>query len=973
MNNLTTQAGLKIGPVVLETLVKHYFDRLKTKAPAEDNPVTQLRQEELLYDQAFNIVKAFLKVSSYNTVEEVQAFANTRTPSPPWVHVVRLVVPVSCCDDAAQYLITALGGADATQKLVGGCKWWQVRGIPGVDAQWITAKKDWQEAKRRYKMYHNSRSMNEAPVDPDADSAPYEEHMDEMRCILYAHGGGYYFGSVDQERYSLQRHARKINGRIFAINYRLAPQYPFPCALQDLLAAYLYLIRPPHGASHRPVKPAHLVVAGDSAGGGLTLALLQIIRDTGLPLPAGGVLISPWCDLTHSFPSIHTNTATDVIPEYGLSLHKPSSLWPPPSEAMSRRVHASLRTWIRKTLNHDSPRPQSPPSNPADASTSTTSSAVPAAPVSPIADAEATKPLPPLPRDVTEVLTLTAKSGEELRIDRQVHLYAQNSLLVHPLISSAVGFLGGLPPLLFIASDKEVLRDEIIYTAHRAANPERYPVRDETRAMYSPLDGIEKRFGPTKVHLQVYDDTAHILPVLFSFTTPGKFCYRAVATFCREVTGMKHPPPSQSSVLVTPRHEKKYSLSQLPPLPPSPFPSTPAADSGAHHAVRNKTPAVPKEKGPQRSKSVLVSKRRSLMRTSTLPTIKSESPALPPKSGPNVLVSKRRSEMRMSTVKSDSPDVPPKSEPKSVLVTKRRTSTLPPVKSESPDLPPKSEPKVVATSTDASAGGGSYFHPSRGTKTPPTASDEEDGWTLVVTPPLVGERTAGEPSIYAGSEWKKSVVMIRERVSTRGVLRPLEPEADLIAFTVAPENVGVVSEPAVRRFLEGTQRFDRKFASAIKAVEKSRQRNLERANKDTVRNMSVLQNFIGREADATVAGGAEGRKTDKTVMGLKDGLLASSGWSWAWALDVNENPPPSSIVSRRDTQEALRLARIADQTMMEGDEHAMSGNHLWSVVINFLNATSDKSKKSEDGVVDKPLTRKSTLSRMFPKETTTPK
>lgn len=78
--------------------------------------------------------------------------------------------------------------------------------------------------------------------------------------------------------------------------------------------ADLFLIRPPEGAAHQPVKPEHIVVAGDSAGGGLSLALLQVIRDSGLPLPAGGVLVSPWCDLSHSFPSIHTNTATVCCP-----------------------------------------------------------------------------------------------------------------------------------------------------------------------------------------------------------------------------------------------------------------------------------------------------------------------------------------------------------------------------------------------------------------------------------------------------------------------------------------------------------------------------------------------------------------------------------------------------------------------------------------------------------------------------------
>jgi len=72
----------------------------------------------------------------------------------------------------------------------------------------------------------------------------------------------------------------------------------------------LFLIRPPASAAHCAVDPSHIVIAGDSAGGGLALGLLQILRDAELPMPAGGVLISPWCDLTHSFPSVHTNTAT---------------------------------------------------------------------------------------------------------------------------------------------------------------------------------------------------------------------------------------------------------------------------------------------------------------------------------------------------------------------------------------------------------------------------------------------------------------------------------------------------------------------------------------------------------------------------------------------------------------------------------------------------------------------------------------
>jgi hypothetical protein len=135
-------------------------------------------------------------------------FSNTRTPSPPWIHVVRLVVPMSCCNDAASHLVKALGGADVARRVVGGVKWWQVRGIKGlsscvistenspftfsrVDAQWITTKKDWQEAKRRHKMQQAGKDSpaSDGFTESDVDSGAYSKEMDRMRCILYIHGG----------------------------------------------------------------------------------------------------------------------------------------------------------------------------------------------------------------------------------------------------------------------------------------------------------------------------------------------------------------------------------------------------------------------------------------------------------------------------------------------------------------------------------------------------------------------------------------------------------------------------------------------------------------------------------------------------------------------------------------------------------------------------------------------------------------
>ncbi|CAE6426311.1 unnamed protein product, partial [Rhizoctonia solani] len=126
--------------------------------------------------------------------------------------------------------------------------------------------------------------------------------------------------------------------------------------------------------------------------------------------------------------------------------------------------------------------------------------------------------------------------GQMRTVRSQIQFYAQNHQLTHPLVSPALGYLGGLPPLFVLASDKEVLRDEIIYIAHKAANPEKYPVKPETKELLPSLKDIEsKGYEPTKVHLQVYDETCHVLP-LFSFTTPAKYCYRAIALFCKHVT-----------------------------------------------------------------------------------------------------------------------------------------------------------------------------------------------------------------------------------------------------------------------------------------------------------------------------------------------------------------------------------------------------------------------------------------------------
>lgn len=79
-----------------------------------------------------------------------------------------------------------------------------------------------------------------------------------------------------------------------AVDYRLAPQHPFPAAVEDALATYLYLIDPPKDDESYPIDPKKIVIAGDSAGGGLTFSLLMAIRNVGLPAPGGAMTLSPW-------------------------------------------------------------------------------------------------------------------------------------------------------------------------------------------------------------------------------------------------------------------------------------------------------------------------------------------------------------------------------------------------------------------------------------------------------------------------------------------------------------------------------------------------------------------------------------------------------------------------------------------------------------------------------------------------------
>jgi epsilon-lactone hydrolase len=126
------------------------------------------------------------------------------------------------------------------------------------------------------------------------------------RVVLYLHGGGYVMGSIDTHRELVARLSKAAQARALALDYRLAPEHPFPAAVDDSITAYRWLLA-------QGYKPGRIVIAGDSAGGGLAISTLLALRDIGAPLPAGAACISPWVDFEAEGESMTSRAAQDPL------------------------------------------------------------------------------------------------------------------------------------------------------------------------------------------------------------------------------------------------------------------------------------------------------------------------------------------------------------------------------------------------------------------------------------------------------------------------------------------------------------------------------------------------------------------------------------------------------------------------------------------------------------------------------------
>ena len=155
------------------------------------------------------------------------------------------------------------------------------------------------------------------PAEPDITSEPVVANgvnaawisapgAADDRAVLYLHGGGYIMGSLNTHRDMMGRISRAAQTRVLGLDYRLAPEHPFPAAVDDTVAGYRFLL-------DQGLPSSRLAIAGDSAGGALTLAALVAGRDAGLPMPAAAVCLSPFLDLEGTGESITTRADVDPI------------------------------------------------------------------------------------------------------------------------------------------------------------------------------------------------------------------------------------------------------------------------------------------------------------------------------------------------------------------------------------------------------------------------------------------------------------------------------------------------------------------------------------------------------------------------------------------------------------------------------------------------------------------------------------
>src|SRR5215472_14829500 len=166
-------------------------------------------------------------------------------------------------------------------------------------------RKDMDARALEYKM---APDVTVEPVTANGVRAEWTSTPSDARdaALLWLHGGGYVIGSLESHRHLVSEAGRATRAWALALDYRLAPEHPFPAAVEDAVSGYRYLLA-------RGIRPGRIAIAGDSAGGGLVVAAMLAVRDAGLAQPACGWCISPWVDMGAIGESITSRAAADPM------------------------------------------------------------------------------------------------------------------------------------------------------------------------------------------------------------------------------------------------------------------------------------------------------------------------------------------------------------------------------------------------------------------------------------------------------------------------------------------------------------------------------------------------------------------------------------------------------------------------------------------------------------------------------------
>ncbi|EEP82566.1 predicted protein [Uncinocarpus reesii 1704] len=286
-------------------------------------------KQDLRLEVTVGFIRSFLNFRSSALQVQKRSMRDPGKKGYMWTSAVTMPKPPE--DNVRQSLLEAI------EHYLEGSETYDVPAVCNVEAEWNGYRKG---------------AHAKTPLPDLSEAAKYErlmEDVDEDLTILYFHGGAYHMMDPCTHRGVTTKLAKLTGGRCFSVRYRLAPQNPFPAALLDALIAYLSLLSPPEGALHDPVPAHKIVIAGDSAGAGLSLALIQTLltlrrlhpqhtirfhgKDVLIELPAGLALSSPYCDITRSLPSTFRNAKYDYIippPQTPGSLYTP---YPFPADA----------------------------------------------------------------------------------------------------------------------------------------------------------------------------------------------------------------------------------------------------------------------------------------------------------------------------------------------------------------------------------------------------------------------------------------------------------------------------------------------------------------------------------------------------------------------------------------------------------------------------------------------------------------